>query len=94
MAVYALNLASCKSGYPGDHQQHHSPTLGYVGYRWVRILLSYCKLPLLEQFIPLFDGLLHLLANHQIIIISDASNLLGHEVQEFIGSLLALRLEW
>ena len=37
---------------------------------------------------PLFDGLFHLSPVDQNIIISDASNLLGQEIQEFIGSLL------
>ena len=58
--------------------------------RWVQILMSQCDLPALQQLIPIFDGLLHLSANDQNIIISSASSLLGQEVQEFIGSLLAL----
>ena len=53
------------------------------------MLLSHGDLPALQQLIPLFDGLLHLSAIDQNIIISDASNLLGQEAQEFIGSLLA-----
>ena len=58
--------------------------------RWVQVLMSHSDLPPLQQLIPIFDGLLHLSANDQNIIISSASSLLGQEVQEFIGSLLAL----
>ena len=57
--------------------------------RWVQVLMSHSDLPPLQQFILIFDGLLHLSANDQKIIISNASSLLGQEVQESIGSLFA-----
>ena len=53
--------------------------------RWVQTLLSHYDLPTLQQLIPLFDGLFHLSADDQNTIISDASNLLGQEIQEYIG---------
>jgi hypothetical protein len=56
--------------------------------RWVQILLSQRDLPDLQYLIPLFNGLCHLSAVDQSIIISDASKLLGQEIQEFIGSFL------
>ena len=38
---------------------------------------------------PLFDGIFHLSADDQNIIINDGSPLLGQEIQTFIGTLIS-----
>ena len=65
-----------------------SPQYQAMWDRWVQTLLSHRDLPALQQLFPLFDGLFHLSPDDQNTIISDASNLLGQEIQEYIGSLL------
>ena len=65
-------------------QQHQS-----MWNRWVQTLMSQPDLPAFWQLSSIFDGLLHLSAEDQHIIMDDASYLLRQELQEFIGSLLA-----
>ena len=57
--------------------------------RWLGSLMAHIDLPKLSQLFPLFDGIFHLSADDQNIIINDGSPLLGQEIQTFIGTLIS-----
>ena len=57
--------------------------------RWIQTLISQPDLPDILHLFTLFDGFLHLPVDDENIIINDAHHVLGQEIQEFIGSLLA-----
>ena len=74
VAVYALILQAANQGTPVINL-NIAPQHQELWDRWVQTLMSQRDLPDLQYLIPLFDGLFHLAAVDQNIIISDSSNL-------------------